>query len=75
LLLFAYLFSPKHLPPTKRLLLSFSIVIAVLSSLFSSLEPSALNTRSCIRSFQKANGLDATGEVDDTTYEAMLERL
>jgi localization factor PodJL len=32
------------------------------------------NTRSCIRSFQKANGLDATGEVDDTTYEAMLER-
>jgi hypothetical protein len=33
------------------------------------------NTRSCIRSFQKANGLDATGEVDDTTYEAMLERL
>jgi hypothetical protein len=33
------------------------------------------NTRSCIRSFQEANGLDTTGEVDDTTYEAMLERL
>jgi peptidoglycan hydrolase-like protein with peptidoglycan-binding domain len=33
------------------------------------------NTRSCIRSFQKTSGLDATGEVDDTTYEAMLERL
>lgn len=32
------------------------------------------NTRSCIRSFQEANGLEATGEVNEATYQAMLER-
>ena len=32
------------------------------------------NTRSCIRSFQEANGLELTGEVNEATYEKILER-
>lgn len=31
------------------------------------------NTRSCIRAFQQANGLEATGTVNEATYEKMLE--
>lgn len=31
------------------------------------------NTRSCIRSFQDANGLDVTGEINEATYQKMLE--
>jgi hypothetical protein len=32
------------------------------------------NTRSCIRSFQEANGLELTGEVNEATYEKILEK-
>lgn len=33
------------------------------------------NTRSCIRSFQKANDLEVTGKVNEATYQKMLEKL
>ena len=32
------------------------------------------NTRSCIRSFQKANDLEVTGKINEATYQKMLEK-
>jgi peptidoglycan hydrolase-like protein with peptidoglycan-binding domain len=32
------------------------------------------STRSCIRSFQKANDLEETGTVNEATYQQMLEK-
>ena len=32
------------------------------------------NTRSCIRSFQKANGLEVNGTVNEATYQKMLDK-
>ena len=33
-----------------------------------------MNTRSCIRSFQKANDLEVTGKINEATYQKMLEK-
>jgi len=33
------------------------------------------STRSCIRAFQEANGVEATGAVNEATYEAMLAKV